>query len=327
MLSFFSNNQVFNLIILILYTIILRIKSFLDPKVYEIKDDDSALTKWIFSLLGENAFVHVTFSTIIILISAILISNICNSLRIFQIQNLLPSFFFVLLSSLIVEVQVFSPALLGLFFFVLYLRSCMMIYRYHLSFFEIFNIGVWAVLAGIVYTPFYMLLFASIFIIIFFEGLDPKKFLLFFFGVISIALIQGATFFFFDLNSDNGSEMLGLSKYFFSMSYWTFERQLFAGLISLCTVFGLSRYYGSLKKKIMDARKRITFLFLITVLLISIPFFFITTDIHYFVILSLLSALLLALYFDGHKKTLYLEVFHIIFLIILFGFQFNLFSI
>lgn len=327
MISIVSNNQIINLLILLPYTFVLRVHSLLYPQLYQVTEDDSFLTQWIFSILGDNAFFHSILAALLVYIIAVIIGTLANRFRLFQRQNLFVSYFFVILASLINEVQVLSPVLIALVFFTLYLRSCLMIYRYHLSDFEIFNMGLFAMLAGLIYSPLLMLLFASLFVVLFFEGVNIKAFLLLLMGIAASAIIVYSVFYFFDLITSTGIQTLGLSKVISNLEYWTFDRMVYGGVILFSVIFGISRYYSFLKKKVIDARKRITFLFLTTILMMITPIFFIGADIHFLLILALMSSFFIAFYFDGKRNNFLVESIHMFLLIILFGFQFNIISI
>ncbi|MEE9374092.1 MAG: DUF6427 family protein [Saprospiraceae bacterium] len=323
MVSTVRNNQIVNLLILLPYTLIVRAHSLLYPKVYEVSSDDSILSRWILSMLGENALFHSILSALLIYCVAVIVANLSNKYRIFQKQNLYGAFFFVLLASLIAEVQMLTPALLGLLFFTLYLKSCMTIYRYHFKEFEIFNVGLFAMLAGLVYPPLMMLLFASLFVILFFEGVDTKAFLLLILGMVSTAIIVLSLFYFFDLYTFSDEGTLGLSKVITGKTYWVWDRIFYCGVVFFWVLFGLAKFYSFQKKKIIDARKRISFLALLTILLVIIPFFFIGSDIHFLLILSLMASFSIALYFDSLKNNIIVEMIHLLLIITLFGFQFN----
>ena len=327
MISLVSNNQIINLLILLPYTFVLRLHSLMYPQLYIVTQDDSFFTNWIYSLLGENALVHSIVAALMVYAIAVIIGVLANKFRLFQRPNLYASYFFVLLASLISEVQMLSPVLLALLFFALYIRSCMMIYRYHLRDFEIFNMGLFAMMAGLLYSPFLMLLFASLFVVLFFEGVNIKSFLLLIMGMLATAIIIYSTFYFFDILATKEVETLGLSKIISDSSYWVFERVMYTAIILAFVIFGSSRYYSFLKKKIIDARKRITFLFLLTILMSITPIFFIGTDVHFLLILALLSSFFLAFFFDGRRNTILVEVIHFALLIVLFGFQFNIITV
>ncbi|MDG2449203.1 MAG: hypothetical protein P8M34_06180, partial [Saprospiraceae bacterium] len=110
--------------ILVPYTFIVRAHSLIYPQLYEIGEDDSFLAKWIFSWLGENALLHSIISVLLVYAIAVIVAALANKYRLFQRQNLFSAYFFVLLASLISEIQVLSPVLIALGFFTLYIRSC-----------------------------------------------------------------------------------------------------------------------------------------------------------------------------------------------------------
>ncbi|MDG2449338.1 MAG: DUF6427 family protein [Saprospiraceae bacterium] len=197
----------------------------------------------------------------------------------------------------------------------------------HLNVFEIFNMGLFALLSGMLYPPFMMLIIASFFVILFFEGFDVKAFLLLILGVLAMAIIIYSFFYFFDIPFSTDTETLGMSRVLSDGSYWVFDRILYVSIVMLLMLFGLSSYYTFLKKKIIDARKRITFLFLITILMSVIPFLFVATDIYFLLVLALLGSLFIAFYLDGLRNNVLVETIHLILIIILFGFQFSFINI
>ena len=327
MISLFKNNQIFNLLLLIPYTIIIRIHSFLHPEVYNVSEHDSSLARLIFSTIGTNSLLHSILSSAIVVTLALLLGIFSNKYRLFKRPSLYPSFFFVILVSITSEIQQLSPALISLLFLVLFLRSCLKIYRYHLSGSEVFNIGVFTVISALIYPPYTILIVIALVAVVFFIGFNIKDLLRLSFGVFSILIIVISMFFYFDILSLEHLISFGRSRYLFSVNYWIPERIIFAIIITSILGLGFLSYYNFLKKKIIDARKKITFLYIFVIFLLPVPFIFSGTDIYYLMGLCMVGAIFVALFLDGFINNIAAEFIHLSLLLILFGLQFNLFGI
>jgi len=292
--------------------------------VYLQKENDSVIATLLLNLFGDNPIVHSVLASLIICSVAIIIGRLSNKYRLFSRQNLYSAYFFVLLASFTSEIQVLSPALISLLFVTLFIRSCLNIYRYHLSGYEVFNIGVFASLAALIYPPFIILTVVALIAVLFFVGFNLKDVLKLIFGIISILIIAFSIFFFFELGDSNYLDHFGRSIYLFSSSYWNSDRIIYFAVIGLFSSLGIIGYYNFLKKKIIDARKKISFLYFILFFMFITPLFFVNTDIYYILGIAVITSFFIGLFLDGYRNNIGAEMIHLILLIALFSIQFNL---
>lgn len=327
MVSIVKSNQIINYIILLPYTIAIRIHSLLHPQLYQTSESDTISAKFVLNLLGHSPIVHSIISLLLIYLCGVLIAQMANSYRIFQRQNLYPAYFFVILASLTSELQILSPALLAVVFFVLFISCSLMIYRKALTGTEIFNVGALAVLSALLYPPFTILILVAFFTVIFFIGIEIKSFLKVIMGSISILIISSSLFFYLGHSPFSNNSLFGFSDSLFLFEYWTFNRVALLVTNILISIIALLKFYGFLKKKVIDARKRISYIYLCLAALMLTPLLFINTDIYFILGLSVTSAVFIGLFLDSFRNSVPAELTQLILLVILFSIQFNLFPI
>lgn len=311
--------------LLLPYTIVIRLYSILHPSAYELSDQDTVLTNFIFNYLGQNAWVNTITSILLCYASALLLNHIVNKSRFFNRQTLYPAFFFVILCSFLKEFQTITPALVGILFFVLFLRASMKLYRNALNALQVFNVGFFAIVASLIYTPLCLLVLASLITIGYFMAVNPKDYLKLLLGMACGLSIAISLYYYFDLLSFSFLDDLGRSQFLFSSKEWSPDRMANLGIIVVILLIGIVNYDKFLKKKIIDARKKIAFLFIVLFFLILSPVLIKTTSIYYLQALSVIASLFLALLIDSRNNNVLAEFFHLTILILLFGFQFNFF--
>ena len=327
MISFINKNQFVNVLLLLPYTVALRAYSFLNPNIFNISEDTTVFSRLLLNGIGNNPLIHSILACLLCYAIAALISYVANQGRIFQKQNLYPSFIFVLLSSLIADFQVLSPALIASLVLVFFIQACMKIYRKHNSTLNIFNVGFFASLAILIYTPFTILVLPAFFGLLYFKSIGLKDVLKLISGAMSVIVTCTAVYYFFDLFSFDFLDNLGRSKYIFASNYWTSERIALGATICVFFIIGLVCYDRFQKKKIIDARKKIGFIFLMVFFLLPVPFLFHSSDIYFLLGLCVIISFIAGLTFDYFKNVLFTETIHLLLLVILFGFQFNLINL
>lgn len=312
---------------MLLYTLVLRLYSFLNPTIYSTTEDTTALAELLLSGIGNFAWIHSILACLMCYVIGVLMSQLANKGRIFKKQNLYPGFFFVIFSSLVADFQVLSPALIASLLFVFFVQACMKIYRNHYSALDIFNVGLFAALATLIYVHFSILLVASFIGLLYFKSTSLKDILKLLFGALSAFIICISLCYYFDLFSFDFLNDLGRSKYLFSADYLTIERCSLILALGLFLIIGIISYDSYQKKKIIDARKKITFLYILLVFLLPIPLIFNSSDIYSFLGLCVIVSFFAGLAMDYYNNILFTETLHLALLVILFGFQFNLINL
>jgi len=119
MLGIFRHNLFINSILLLPYTIILRIYSLIYPSAYESSQVDGWINYSVFSFLLEYPRIQAIIAILIIFIQAVCINYIVNKHRLLVRPNLFPGLLYILLTSFHKEFLLLNPIILANFFLLI----------------------------------------------------------------------------------------------------------------------------------------------------------------------------------------------------------------
>lgn len=128
MLEFFKQNKLFNSLLLLPYTIILRFNSFLIDFDYEAYDEN-ILTEFIYQLFSYNELLLDITAILMVFIQGVFVNLIVIKNRLSTSINLFPGVFYILLVSLIPEFQYLSAELIATNFLLIAIAQIFGIYN------------------------------------------------------------------------------------------------------------------------------------------------------------------------------------------------------
>lgn len=260
MISFINNNHFTNVLLLLPYAILLRLSSILHPSMYLVSDTDTVLSRFLIGIFGSNPSLQIFVSIILCYVIAVLIAFITNKNRLFKRPNLYPAIFFIIFSSFHKECHTLSPALLSVLFIVIFIHFLMQFYRNHNDATDIFNAGLFSVLAAFTYLPLSVLSIAGIIGLAYFKTFNHKDLLKLILGIFAGLIILSTIFFATGSFSVVYFNHLGLSTLLFNQSYWTSDRLIFMFVLVLSLAVGLLSYERFLKKDHRCPKKNIFYL-------------------------------------------------------------------
>ncbi len=152
MLGFFRRNLNFNLLALVIFTILLHVYYFIDYRGSEITWPLELFEGW-FGVL-DSKFPRILFAIFLIAIQGILVNRIVVKHKLSRALSTIPGAIFILYSVFILESEVFHPAMLGHFFVILSMSSLFNIYKRHLPVTTIFNSGLFLAIAALIYPAY-----------------------------------------------------------------------------------------------------------------------------------------------------------------------------
>ena len=129
MLSLFRQNLFFNSLLLLPYTILIRIHSLIHPESYISSEIEGWLNSSIFSQLQSVPIVQSILAILLIFLQAVSINFILNRHRLSLRPNLFPGAFYVLLVSLSSEHLFLNPVLFANVFFLIAIVNLFKTYR------------------------------------------------------------------------------------------------------------------------------------------------------------------------------------------------------
>lgn len=323
MLFLFRTNQVLYSILLILYTIVLRISYFITPYTTPATND-GFLSVFFKECLNSHYLLANTAIVFLISLQAILINNLTAKYRLFDEVTLFPGLFYIMLVSSISDFLPLSSILLGNTFLILAISALFATYKTPKCADAIFNIGFWIGTASLFYNAFVFFLLLAWFGLFSLRSFKAKESLImligyllpfgfaltYFFWIDQISIFWNtyflAQFNLLDFNLDGGAN---------------YYKLLILGLFFLMGLFNGYSFNKSFK-----TRNYMNIIYL-TLLISGITFLFqdnirIT---HFLIIMIPLSILVAARFLSMSKTTA--EFVHLFLFIGIILFQFKVFNL
>ena len=301
----------------------LRIYSILHPVAYTVKDVDSVLVKWFFTTLSDP----LTQSIIAILLvfgQAILINSLGNGHRLYRTPNALAGMFYILLVSSLTDLQILSPALVGLTFILIAIFYIFKTYKMTVAAASIFNAALASAFAAIIYPPYFIAILAIFMGLTMMRNFKLIERIQFMVGYGVLLWIFGVLLFYYDLLSVQTFAFLSFPGVLNQISWlepktlWTLGSVLFLVFLSLLN------YYNFVKKKGIDVRKKIGFFYWFLACSLIALVFFQGLGYQHFFFVATSFAVFLAMTTLLIKNRLLSELLHLFLLVGVFYLQFGL---
>lgn len=323
MISIFKKNDVINVLLLLPYAILLRIKSFLHPVAYEVKETDSPITAFIYSYL-DTPIVQSVIALLLVYAHAVVLNILVNNNRLNKLPTALAGMVYILLVSSIKEFQMLSPALIGMTFILIACYNIFNTYKKTQAATNIFNATLATSLASLIYPPYLFTIFAFFIGLATLRNFNYKERIQFLLGSLALYWIVGAFMYFLgqlDWSFFNSIQIPGaLSDISFTDTrvYWTL------GIGLVLVLFALFNYYQYMKKKGIEIRKKIDFFYWLLLSSFLSLFFFIGLDVYQYIFICFSIAIFLSMTLDQIRKTALAEVIHLCLLMLVFYLHFAL---
>ncbi|HPK09224.1 MAG TPA: DUF6427 family protein [Saprospiraceae bacterium] len=309
--------------LLLLYAVIVRLKSILTPISYEIKESDTAVSHFIYRILPESGWGQAVVGIFLVFIQAALINRFSIRYKLEEQLSLIPGMIYILLSSFYPALLILSPALVASTFLIAGLLQSAQIYRVTDSGFNNFNAGVCFALAWFIHPPFFIFILTGFIGQVIMRSYSLREFAQYTFGLFSVVIII------FSIHFVQDDFRTLISKYFYfqynlyDLLNWDTQKiiKLLLGLIP--SLFFLINYTKILSKRVILATKvlNLVFWFLALGLIGFLLSLNQTAYIHaLFIPFSILGAILLL----RIKNPFIEEIIHLVLLMTLFAIQYNL---
>lgn len=322
MISVFRKNDVANIFLLLPYTILLRVYSLIHPTAYQLTDIDPV---WLTNFYGvvSSPTVQSIIAILLVFGQAVIINLLGNRHHIFRTPSALGGMLYILLVSAIPELQILSPALVGVTFLLISIYNVFTTYKQTVAASSIFNAALSSAVAAIIYPPYFIAMitiFIGLSMMRNFKMIERFQFVV---GYGAMLWIVGVLLFYFDLlnvsmfNKVMPPGALSEMNYTDTKTIWTLGVTLFLILLSL------GNYYSYVKKKGIDVRKKISFFYwlLASSFVALLVFRFIDYQHFYFLALSLSLFVSMAILLI--RNIALAELLHLVLLGCLFYYQFG----
>lgn len=314
MISIFKKNDVINYFLLLPYIVLIRVHSVLYPVEYQVKVGDSFFAKWIFNFIENQAMMQSLTAIVLIYIQAALINILCINNRLHALPSALSGMIYALFASVHPDMLSLSPCLIGVTFLVLATFSVFEVYKKVEASAHIFNAAISLALAGIMYYPFVIATVPVLIGLGMLRNFNFRERMQFIFAILSIIWITWTFLFVFTEMNFSIKGVFGFVNHFSNSS----ETLIIFGVVLVILILCISNYYNLLKKKVIESRKKIDYLFLLAFISIGSYFIFQGLGADHFIFLAYPLAILFSMVVLLSRNVAVLEMVHFFVLIAIF---------
>ena len=321
MLEIFRRNRFFNSLLLLPYTILVRVWLVFDGKAPAFHKK-GVLTDWIFGSIDENGAFAIFVSILLVYLQALLLNRLVIRNRLTNELTLFPGLFYILLVSFFPEYNGLSAPLIANTFVIMAFGYLMQTHKTKRVASLIFTAGIWFAVAFLFYFGYAFMFLVGILGLSMLRTVKAKQWIQFILGYLTPILILGMLDY---LIHDNVSDVyshftkqFGFMDIIIPIGLPLILQLVFFGILVIITLVNFPSF--TLKKNIHVQKKvnmMYTFLFLSPlVLLIQAGVYF-----EEWTVLCLVLAFFLALLFVRSRQLLILEVIHFAMLLSVLGLQ------
>ncbi|MBW8685532.1 hypothetical protein [Chitinophaga rhizophila] len=171
MVKFFRSGNPLTVVLLLMYTLLVKFYYLLHPSSYLADGNEGLLydllVGWMSMVFGKSPFFFTSLAVLILLLQALLVTKIVNHQRLFSRPNYLPAMAYMLFTSLYEGWNLFSPGLLVNLVMLWVISNITLLYTRTSARDVVFNIGFALGVSGLFYFPatiFCVLLWLSLLI-------------------------------------------------------------------------------------------------------------------------------------------------------------------
>lgn len=323
-ISLFKKNDITALLLLVPYAIIVRLYSLMHPVAYAVSDDGGVLSRLFFGMLGDSPLTQSILGIVLVILQGALINFQINNNRLLTMQSGFAGALYVLFASFFLGQQGLSPALIAMTFVLLACFSAYGVYKTKDATAPIVNTSIYLAIATLFYPPYSLLIIALFIQIAVLRSFGYKERLQYIFTLLSVFWIVGALLFYlgwFDPSAVFAAWGLAGSL----PMLWSGEMDKLIPLVitTVGVAFALTNYYNFMKKKGIEARRKINFFFWVLLIAFLSVFLFRNLDASFFYLVAFPLSILASMSFTKQKNNYRNELIHIIILILAFWCQYQ----
>lgn len=324
MIEIFRRNLFVNSILLLPYIFILRLNTVLHPVEFTLGESSNVFQKSIFFTLTDPLAQNI-FANLLIFCQALLINHLYLKNRLSKNATLFPGLFYIIFITLIDENNLLAPILIANTFIILAVLNVLETYKLPQARVYIFNTGFILAMASLFYSPYFAFILFGVISLLQLRSFKIAEKLQFFIGF-------GVPYF-----------LLFTYRYWFGISYvdLDFINEIFFripkfrtdGLIVfylsvlvplLCVVLALFNFGNINGKKSIQAQKKIDIIYWVLLFCLISFLIFNTPGLHHLLSLAFPLSVLIGCLVSDTKKTVILEIIHILIVSLIFITQFKL---
>lgn len=325
MLSLFRQNLFINSLLLLPYTIIVRIHSLIYPKAYASSELEGWFNCSVFETLSGLPRLQAVLAILIIFLQAVSLNFILNKNRLSLRPNLFPGVFYILFVSISREYLSLNPILFGNIFIIIVLVNLFKTYRIAQCSGAIFNIGFFVAMASVFYFPYIAYLIPCFIGLMMLRSFRLKERIQYLIGALTFLYLLFAMFFYFDLSSDFFAQYFQSNLPLPSIASSQITIYIPIAIFAIGILAAVINYYSIRKKKSIQSQKKIDILYWALIFSPFMIIFWNVLNIYSLLVLAIPLSIIVGMLIYRIKNQLVVELLHFAGLVAMIAFHFGLF--
>lgn len=325
MLSLFRQNLFINSLLLLPYTIIVRIHSLIHPKAYASSEIEGWFNCSIFEYLAETPRLQAIIAILIIFLQAVSLNFILNKNRISLRPNLFPGVFYILFVSISREYLTLNPILFGNIFIIIAFVNLFKTYRIAQCSGAIFNIGFFIAMASVFYFPYIAYLAPCFIGLMMLRSFRIKERIQYLIGAFTFLYLLFAMFFYFDLSADFYTQYFKSNLPLPEMVSSQISIYIPVVIFAMAVISAIINYYNIRKKKSIQSQKKIDILYWTLIFSPVMILFWNVFNVYSLLVLAIPCAIIVGMLIYRIKNQVVVELIHLAGLAGMIAFHFGLF--
>ncbi len=323
MLEFFRRNLFLNSIMLLPYTILVRIESLMHPDQPDYASDLSPLIAWINEIV-HSIFTQNLLACGLVFLQAVYINRIVAKHRMGGQITLWPGLLYIILCSIVPQYNYLSAVLIANSFILAAFSDMFKIYKRPFAVKYIFNSGFFISIAAMTYPPYISYLLAGFIGLTIIRSFKAKEMLQYLSGVLVPFILYSSWTFYRSVFQEKMGELIE-GKFGFPSDIIPKDTlgYIFLGLILLPIIIAIFSYGIYSMKKSIQVQKKIDILF--WMILSSMIALFISDNLTFdhLLMLTIPLGILLSMNLLRIKSAIFSELIHLAILILIFALNFG----
>lgn len=311
MIELFKNNQFFITLLMIPYTFLIRINSWINPKAYAVQEYDTPFAAYIFNEVIPSPIWQSLLACFLVFLTANFLNRLVIQNRMSKAQTLLPGLFYILITAGMPSGMILSPAMISVCFIVLSLLNLFRTYKNKESAVHIFNAGFYTGIATLIYPASLFLWFFCFIALLNLRSFKVSEIIISLSGLLVPFLLLGTYYYW--------NDEYGLIYNYFQLdkgiigvfSQFSLETGLYLLSIAIIVVYTILRYNTYTMKTAIQVQKKVDIMYWL--MLFSLLMLFFTNGISatHFTILAIPFAFFIGVSYEKIKNGMVAELLHV----------------
>jgi len=316
-LELYRQNLFINSLLLLPYTIVIRIYSLIYPETILMYQADGWLNLSFIQSIASYPRLQAIICIILVFLQAVSINYLVNTHKLSIRPHLLGGLFYILLVSLHRDFLPLSPIILGNIFILIALINLMRTYRVTRISGSIFNGGLFIAFASAFFFPYIVFIIPGYIGLLILRSFRMKERMQFLMGAVVFAYLFFAVLFYFKLDKIYFFDYLKANLPSFSMIEPDQGIILSGLLYIIAIVVVVVNYYSLRKKKSIQSQKKIDILYWLMIFSPIAMIFWHNIQVSSIMIVAIPLSVMIGMFIYRIKNKAIAELIHLALVIII----------